>query len=67
MGKEAFASELLKVGFEYAIGPIRKTMTAFLVIGTSEIGQSKINDARQHGIPIFSNADFLLFLENLRG
>ena len=64
MGKEVFSSELLQVGFEYAIGPIRKTMTAFLVIGTSEIGQSKINDARQHEIPIFSNADFLFFLEN---
>jgi DNA polymerase III epsilon subunit-like protein len=65
MGLENFKTALLKVGLKYEVGPIRKTKSAFLVVGVEEEGQTKVFDARQHRIPIFNDSDFNYLLRIL--
>jgi len=65
IGLENFKHALLKVGLKYEVGPIRKTKSAFLVVGIEEKGQTKVFDARQHRIPIFNDSDFNYLLSVL--
>ena len=66
MGKPQFSRDLEEVGFVYTVGDIRKTKTAFFVIGVRETGLGKIHDAQQFNIPSFSDADYIALLNALR-
>jgi DNA polymerase-3 subunit epsilon len=62
MGKDQFARDLKEIGFAYTLGDIRKTKTAFFVIGVKDTGNGKIQDAQLHKIPTFTDADYQYLL-----
>jgi len=69
-GKKAFSNELEQVGFEYTVGPIRKTKTAFFVIGVKEVGNDKKVDADKFQIPTFEDSDYrylITVLQKIKG
>ena len=66
MGKPQFSRDLEEIGFNYMVGDIRKTKTAFFVIGVRETGLGKISDAKQFNIPTLTDADYIALLDHLR-
>ncbi len=66
MGKDQFARDLNEIGFAYTLGDIRKTKTAFFVIGVKDTGNGKIQDAQLHKIPTFADADYQYLLKVIR-
>jgi DNA polymerase III epsilon subunit-like protein len=66
MGKPQFSRDLEEVGFTYTVGDIRKTKTAFFVIGVRETGLGKIHDAQAFNIPTFTDSDYIALLDQLR-
>lgn len=58
IGLNNAVARLASLGFCYEKGPIRKTLSAFLVVGSSETGTTKIHDAQLHNIPICQDQDF---------
>ncbi len=64
-GKYEFGEDIASVGLEYRETP--PTMrTAFVVQANNNPGMSKIRKAIELGVPILSEADALLLIENLR-
>jgi len=59
MGKIKFAEMAKKLGLEYSRNPVGKRVTALLVVGIEEIGQTKIHDANKHGVPIINNYEWI--------
>jgi len=65
-GKALFAEQAKSVGFEYSRNPVGKRVTALLVVGVEETGQTKIFDAQQKGVSIVNDSEWQILVKILK-
>ena len=61
VGKIDFTRMASEIGLSYSRNPVGKTVTALLVVGIDETGQTKLFDAKKYSIPVLSDEEWIRF------